>query len=82
MLAASHADRLARFGTTWLERLLPRDEVEIEVLNEKGAAGAGVTPVLVDGSGSLLATLVRPAPTRRDRSAGRSCGDSDSCRPR
>ncbi len=41
VLAVTHADRLARFGTTWLERLLSRDGVKIEVLHERGAAGAG-----------------------------------------
>lgn len=41
VLAVTHADRLARFGTTWLERLLSRDGVKIEVLHERGAAEAG-----------------------------------------
>ncbi len=39
VLAVTHADRLARFGTTWLERLLARDGVKIEVLHEKGVGG-------------------------------------------
>ncbi|MHB1639085.1 MAG: aminotransferase class III-fold pyridoxal phosphate-dependent enzyme, partial [Candidatus Dormibacteria bacterium] len=40
VLAVTHADRLARFGTTWLERLLLRDGVRLEVLHERGRPGA------------------------------------------
>ena len=47
VLAVTHADRLARFGTTWLERLLSRDGVKIEVLHENGAAG-GMPELLED----------------------------------
>ena len=55
MLAVSRADHLARFGSTWLERLLPRDRVEIEVLHEKGAAGG--MPELWEDLMSVVATF-------------------------
>ena len=41
VLAVTHADRLARFGTTWLERLLSRDGVTDRGAPREGAAGAG-----------------------------------------
>ena len=55
VLAVTHADRLARFGTTWLERLLSRDGVKIEVLHENGAAGG--MPELLEDFMSLVATF-------------------------
>ncbi|MHB1499997.1 MAG: IS607 family transposase [Candidatus Dormibacteria bacterium] len=55
VLAVTHADRLARFGTTWLERLLLRDGVKLEVLNERGAAGG--MPELLEDFITLVATF-------------------------
>ncbi|MHB1639158.1 MAG: recombinase family protein [Candidatus Dormibacteria bacterium] len=55
VLAVTHADRLARFGTTWLERLLSRDRVKLEMLHEKGAAGG--MPKLLEDLMSLAATF-------------------------
>ncbi len=55
VLAVTHADRLARFGTTWLELLLLRDGVKVEVLHERGAAGG--LPELLDDFMSLVTTF-------------------------
>ncbi len=55
VLAVTHADRLARFGTTWLERLLLRDGVRLAVLHEQGAAGG--MPELLEDFLSLVTTF-------------------------
>lgn len=55
VVAVTHRDRLARFGVGWIERLLIRDGVRIEVLQEKGSPG-GMAELLEDFM-SLVATF-------------------------
>jgi putative resolvase len=55
VLRVTHADRLARFGVRWLELLLARDRVRVEVLHPKGATG-GMNELLEDFM-SLVATF-------------------------
>lgn len=47
VVRVTHADRLARFGGRWLEQLLARDGVGVEVLHPKGSAG-GMEELLED----------------------------------
>jgi predicted site-specific integrase-resolvase len=47
VVRVTHHDRLARFGTGWLQALLARDGVSVEVLHPEGSAG-GVEELLAD----------------------------------
>ena len=47
VVRVTHADRLARFGVRWLEQLLARDGVGVEVLHPTGSAG-GMEELLED----------------------------------
>jgi excisionase family DNA binding protein len=55
IVRVTHEDRLARFGVGWLQDLLARDNVTVEVLHPKGSAG-GMDELLADFM-SLVATF-------------------------
>lgn len=69
VVAVTHQDRLARFGVPWIEQILFRDGVRVEVLHPKGSAGG--MPELLDDFMSLVATFagrmygIRSAETKR-----------------
>jgi putative resolvase len=69
VVRVTHADRLARFGGRWLEQLLARDGVPVEVLHPRGSAG-GMEELLEDFM-SLVATFAGRLYGSRSREARR-----------
>lgn len=55
VVAVTHKDRLARFGVTWIEELLAKDGVRVEVLHHKQVA-EGMAELLEDFM-SLVSTF-------------------------
>lgn len=55
VVRVTHGDRLARFGVRFIQQLLARDGIEVEVLHPKGSAG-GMEELLEDFM-SLVATF-------------------------
>jgi excisionase family DNA binding protein len=84
IVRVTHEDRLARFGVGWLQDLLARDNVTVEVLHPKGSAG-GVDELLADFM-SLVATFAgrlyglrsRDARQRLLAAAGNDLGQAES----
>jgi len=69
VVRVTHGDRLARFGVRFIERLLARDGIAVEVLHPKGSAG-GVEELLEDFM-SLVATFAGRLYGVRSREARR-----------
>jgi len=69
VVAVTHSDRLARFGVSWLEALLGKSGVTVEVLHPKGSTGG--MPELLDDFMTLVATFagrmygIRSAETKK-----------------
>jgi len=69
VVAVTHSDRLARFGASWLEALLDKSGVTVEVLHPKGSTGG--VPELLDDFMALVASFagrmygVRSAETKK-----------------
>lgn len=69
VVAVTHSDRLALFGVSWIEALLSKSDVAVEVIHPKGSAGG--VPELLDDFMALVATFagrmygMRSAETKR-----------------
>lgn len=82
VVGVTHSDRLARLGSHWLEALLARSGVDVEVLHPKGSAGG--MPELLDDFMALVATFagrmygIRSAETKRRllAAAGKTIDDA------
>jgi predicted site-specific integrase-resolvase len=56
VVRVTHEDRLARFGGGWLEALLARDGIAVEVAHPKAVAAGGMDELLADFM-SLVSTF-------------------------
>ena len=56
VLRVTHEDRLARFGGGWLEALLARDDITVEIAHPKAVAAGGMDELLADFM-SLVSTF-------------------------